>query len=142
MNRQQTTSVDKLRYMMLTVVVALMSMVTFSSCGGDDDDEPLPAINDYYVQFNFTGGGLSEQELSQITANFNANLQSEFSWKNISSDQAIYNFNKVVDAVKKTFADGYSGVISGTMDVAVILKTKDGKTVKTEIVHVTRTGLA
>lgn len=134
------SSASKFRYMMLTVLLALMSMVTISC--SSDDDEPIPTINDYYVEFKFSGGGLSEQQLSKITNSFNNSLQDNFSWTNVSSAQAEYYFGKVVDAVRETFADGYSDIISGTMNVTVILKTKDGRIVKTEVVRVTRTGLA
>lgn len=138
---RQTTNFGKLKYMMLIAVLALMSVVTFSSCGGNDDDDS-PTINDYYIQFGFNGGGMSSQDLEKLTAKFNASLQDSYSWSNISQDQAIYHFNKTVDEVRSAFANGWPSIISGTMNVVVTLKTKDGKTVKTEIVHVTRTGLA
>lgn len=136
---QQKTSLDRIKNIMLIVFISLMS-ITIASCSSDDDDS-TPDINDYYVEFNFSGGGLNSQQLSTITSAFNIQYGDELSWDNISSKQAIYYFDRIVEGVRNDFTDGSSVVVSGTLNITLTLKTKSGKTIKKEVVRVSRTGV-
>lgn len=55
-----------------TMMIAMMAMsVSFSSCSGDDDDDPVSGIHDYYIECNVSGGGLDASELTELKSELN-----------------------------------------------------------------------
>lgn len=135
------SSVSKFRYMMLTVLLALMSMVTISC--SSDDEEPLPDFGDFYIEFDLSGGGLNEQQLLQKRTDINRNYEkiNDKYFVNIDLSIAKSNFKKVVENIKVEYRDGCKWAISGTLSIIVMLKTKEGRIVQTEVIRVTRSGV-
>ena len=136
----QATKIEKLKHGVLMALLATMSLFTVS-CSSDDDGNDIPTIGDFYVEYAFSGGGYTQEELTQLTAEFNAQL-SEINQglKGISKDAAIYKFDALVKTFKALFSDGASDVV-GTLDLSLTLKTVDGKVVKHAVLHITKNGV-
>lgn len=119
----------------------LMLMVCsagFTSCSDDDDDVDTSVITDYYMICTVSGGGLTSQEIDRLQSRLNDELTSSY-WKGIKYNEVIYEFDSEVDSYKKGFMSGMSG-ITGTLQITFFLKAKDGKTVKTSTLNITKDG--
>lgn len=119
----------------------LMLMVCsagFTSCSDDDDDVDTSVITDYYMICTVSGGGFTSQEIDILQSRLNEELTSYY-WKGIKYNEVIYEFDSEVDNYKNEFRSGMPG-ITGTLQITFFLKTKDGKTVKTSTLNITKDG--
>lgn len=122
----------------LAMMVAMLAMsVGFSSCS-DDPDNPVSDKNDYYIECNVSGGGLDSSETNYLQSQLNAQL-SEIKWSMLTKDDAIYYFDREMKDLRSGFSEGLS-YVTGTLYIKFILKTVDGKTVKTTTLNVTKDG--
>ncbi|MBE6288558.1 MAG: hypothetical protein E7099_10350 [Mediterranea massiliensis] len=122
------------------MMIAMLAMsVNFSSCSSDDDD-PVSAYDDYYIECDAKGGGLDSSTLNTLKSELNISL-SELSYEleGLDKDAAIYIFDSFVKSMKSEFSSGISGV-EGTLKLIFYLKTVDGKKIKTSTLNVTNTG--
>lgn len=110
--------------------------VSMASCG--DDDEPTSKYNDFYIEADVQGGGLSASELNEAKADMNAIMaKMTNSLKGIDSDTAIYRFDDLMKDLKNQFRGGVSG-IEGTLQYIFILKTTEGSTIKKSVLRITK----
>lgn len=124
------------KYLVMAMFVALLSM-SFTSCSDDDDDD-VPTIADYYIECKMSGGGFSNQELTQMESYLNSQLTGT-TFDGLERDEAIYIFDKIIKDLKVQFSDGLEGVV-GTLNMILYLKTTDGVIVKTATIAVTKDG--
>ena len=113
-------------------------IVSFSSCSGDDDDDPVSGIHDYYIECNVSGGGLDASELTELKSELNL-IMTDFDLDAMDKDQAIYIFDQVVKEFKYEFSEGIVGV-EGTLKITLTLKTVEGSSVKSSTLKITNTG--
>ena len=122
--------------MMLFMV---MASVCFSACG-DDDDNPVDPneINNFYIEFDVKGGGLTSAELNSIKSDL-ASVDTYL--KGCETQEAIYAFKEFVKGVRNIYAEeGGIATLSETLNITMTLKTEDGRTVTSGVVHVTNEG--
>ena len=124
------------KYLMMMIAMLAMT-VSFSSCGGDDDVTDTDKY-DFYIECNVSGGGLDSSETNYLQSQLNSSL-SEVRWEMLTKEDAIYYFDKEMKDLKYSFSDGLS-YVDGTLYLKFILKTVDGKTVKTTTLNVTKDG--
>ncbi|MGN1376293.1 MAG: hypothetical protein ACI4V5_07040 [Prevotella sp.] len=124
------------KYLVMAMFVAMLSM-SFTSCSDDDDDD-VPTIADYYIECKMSGGGLSNQELTQMEAYLNSQLAGT-TFDGLKRDEAIYIFDKIIKDLKDKFSEGMDGIV-GTLNMVLYLKTTDGVIVKTATIAVTKDG--
>ena len=117
---------------MMFAVLALC--VNFASC--DKNDSPTTEYNDYYIQCKVSGGGLNASELNYVESQLNAEL-SDVEWEMLKQEEAIYYFDAAMKELRASYSDGMSG-ITGTLSMKFMLKTTEGKTVKTTTLNVTK----
>lgn len=124
---------------LLLLFVLLLPSFALISCG-DDDDEPESTYSDYFMEVSSVeGGGLSVQQCSSLKAELNSEL-TQYYWKAIDRNQAIYYFDDEVREAMDGFSDGLSG-ISGTLSITFSLKdSRSGKTIKSSTLNITRDG--
>ena len=121
--------------MMLFMV---MASVCFSACG--DDDEPVDPneINNFYIEFDVTGGGLTSAELNSIESGL-ASVDTYL--EGCETQEAIYIFKETVKGIRDIYAEeGGIATLSETLNITMTLKTEDGRTVTSGVVHVTNDG--
>lgn len=126
-----------LKYLSFMLMLMVCS-AGFTSCSDDDDDVDTSVITDYYMICTVSGGGLTSQEIDRLQSQLNEELTS-FYWKGIKYNEVIYEFDSEVDYFKDGFMSGMSG-ITGTLQITFFLKNKDGKTVKTSTLNITKDG--
>ena len=131
--------IETLRRFVLMTVLAAMSMFVVS-CSSSDDDDPVPAYDDFYIEFSCSGGGFTQQELTQMTTALNSQFADE-TMEGYSKDQAIYVFDSVVKSLKQSFRNGSEDVV-GTLNLTLVLKTTDGKVVKRSTLYITNSGVS
>ncbi len=124
---------------MLMAILTTMSLFVVS-CGASDDDDPAPAYGDFYIEFSCSGGGFTQQELTQMNATLNSEFSSQ-TMEGISKDQAIYVFDSVVKNLKQTFKYSSDDIV-GTLNMTLFLKTTEGKVVKQTVIYVTSVGVS
>ena len=78
--------IETLRRFVLMTVLAAMSMFVVS-CSSSDDDDPAPAYGDFYIEFSCSGGGFTQQELTQMTTALNSQF----------ADPKIRNYHPIHD---------------------------------------------
>ncbi|WP_288317885.1 hypothetical protein [Xylanibacter caecicola] len=126
-----------LKFMVMAMFVAMLSM-SLTACSDDDDDD-VPGVANYFIECKMNGGGLTNQELMQLESGLNSEL-SQITIKGATKSEAIYTFDEVILNLKrKVFVDGLPG-ISGTLNIAFSLKTTDGIVAKSAIIKVTKNG--
>ena len=126
-----------LKFMVMAMFVAMMSM-SLTACSDDDDDD-IPEVANFYIECKVSGGGFSSQELTQLESGLNSEL-SEITMKGVTRAQAVYTFDELISELKSdVFADGMSNV-KGTLNIAFYLKTTDGAVAKTAVIKVTKDG--
>ncbi len=125
---------------LLLLLVLLLPSFALTSCGGDDDDEPESTYSDYFMEVSSVeGGGLSVQQCSSLKAELNSEL-TQYYWKGVDKNQAIYYFDDEVRDARDEFSDGIDG-ISGTLYITFSLKdSRSGKTIKNSTLNITRDG--
>lgn len=123
----------------LALLMVVFMGLSFTSCGSDDDDEPL-TFSDFFMEcVSVSGGGLSEQECSMIKNSVNSELV-QYYWKAVEKEKAIYYFDSEVNDFQRGMSTGIEG-LSGDLKVTFALKDKQtGKKVKTTSVYITSTG--
>ena len=126
-----------LKYLSFMLMLMVCS-AGFTSCSDDDDDVDTSVITDYYMTCTVSGGGFTSQEIDRLQSLLNKELTSSY-WKGIKYNEVIYEFDSEVDNYKNEFRSGMSG-ITGTLQITFFLKTKDGKTVKTSTLNITKDG--
>lgn len=126
-----------LKYLSFMLMLMVCS-AGFTSCSDDDDDVDTSVITDYYMICTVSGGGFTSQEIDRLQSRLNEELTSYY-WKGIKYNEVIYEFDSEVDNYKNEFRSGMSG-ITGTLQITFFLKTKDGKTVKTSTLNITKDG--
>lgn len=126
-----------LKFMVMAMFVAMLSM-SLTACSDDDDDD-VPEIANYYIECKMSGGGFTSQELTQLESNLNSSL-SEITMKGATKAEAVYTFDEIVLRLKReVFSAGMSGV-SGTLNIVFYLKTTGGTVAKTATIKVTKNG--
>lgn len=113
-------------FLMLTI--ALVGVVSLSSCGSDSEDEPEILYDDYYLSIKASGGGFNAQELAYLENSLNSDL-SNTSMKGLTRDDAIASFDAHVYALKSAFANGMEG-LKENLILTLYLKTTSGKDIK------------
>ena len=126
-----------LKYLSFMLMLMVCS-AGFTSCSDDDDDVDTSVITDYYMTCTVSGGGFTSQEIDRLQSLLNKELTSSY-WKGIKYNEVIYEFDSEVDYYKYEFMSGMPG-ITGTLQITFFLKTKDGKTVKTSTLNITKDG--
>ena len=121
------------KYFVMMVVMMTMC-VNFSSC---EKDEAVEGLNDYYVEFNVSGGGLDASELSALKALLNYEF-SEVVLEALEKDEAIYIFDRLVKELKYEFSGGME--IDEPLKITLYLKTTDGKLVKKSVLTISDDG--
>ena len=129
-----------MKYLSMMLMMLALS-VCVVSCGDDEENINLDEIGNFYIEYNAQGGGLNAADLNSIKSQ----LASEYgSYLNgVETKQAIYVFQELVKQIRDDFSGGVSfggAAISGTLDIKLTLKTEEGKTVKTGVVHRTKDG--
>ena len=107
-------------------------MLAFQACSGDDDDDPVSGIHDYYIECNVSGGGLDASELTELKSELNL-IMTDFDL------DAMDIFDQVVKEFKYEFSEGIVGV-EGTLKITLTLKTVEGSSVKSSTLKITNTG--
>jgi len=126
-----------LKFMAMALFVAMLSM-SFTACSDDDDDD-VPEIADYYIECKMSGGGFTNQELTQLEATLNGEL-STTTMKGMKMSEAVYVFDNVIREMKRgVFVNGLPG-ITGTLNVTFYLKTTKGTVARTTTIKVTKNG--
>ena len=113
-------------FLMLTI--ALVGVVSLSSCGSDSEDEPEILYDDYYLSIKASGGGLNAQELEYLENSLNSEL-SNTALYGVTKEQAIAGFDQQVYALKSAFANGMEG-LKENLILTLYLKTTSGKDIK------------
>lgn len=126
---------EDFKFLAMALFVAVLGMA-FTSCSDDDDDKP--AMTDYYITCELSGGGLKPQNLEEMQAILNTALAQE-TLEALEYSQAAYLFEEVVDDLQEEYSDGLS-YVNGTLKIKFFLKTKEGKTVKTATLNITKDG--
>lgn len=130
-----------MKYLSMLLMMVALSM-SMAGCG--DDDDAMPAgdeINDFFIEYTVTGGGLNQAQLNSVKTQVMSEYGSYFD--KMTTNEAIYEFKELVEEIRKDFSRGVTvggAAINGTMDITMVLKTKDGKAIKKGIVHVTKDG--
>lgn len=127
---------SNLKFMAMAFFVALLGM-SLTACS-DDDDDSSSSISDYYITCSVSGGGLSSQQKENMESSLNSEL-TNITMKGVERDRAIYSFDSLMDELEDEYSEGMSG-ISGTLTLTFYLKDKDGKTVKTTSLKITKDG--
>lgn len=124
----------------LAMMIAMLAMnIGFSSCS-NDDDEPLSAYQDYYIECSAKGGGFDAAELKALESELNVSLSSVTdNLEAIDQDTAIYIFDKFVKGLRDEFSSGEE-YIEGTLKLTLTLKTVNGKKVKSSTLNITSSG--
>lgn len=119
------------------MMIAILAMsINFSSCSSDDDD-PVSAYNDYYIECDVKGGGLDSSTLNTLKSQLNLELSElTYEMEGIDKDAALYIFDSFVKELKNEFSTGIDGV-EGTLKMIFFLKTVEGKQVKTSTLNIT-----
>lgn len=113
-------------FLMLTI--ALVGVVSLSSCGSDSEDEPEILYDDYYLSIKASGGGLNAQELEYLENSLNSEL-SNTALYGVTKEQAIAGFDQQVYGLKSAFANGMEG-LKENLILTLYLKTTSGKDIK------------
>ena len=113
-------------FLMLTI--ALVGVVSLSSCGSDSEDEPELLYDDYYLSIKVSGGGLNAQELEYFENSLNSEL-SNTALYGVTKEQAIAGFDQQVYVLKSAFANGMEG-LKENLILTLYLKTTSGKDIK------------
>lgn len=118
------------------MMIAMLAMsINFSSCSSDDD--PVSAYNDYYIECDVKGGGLDSSTLNTLKSQLNLQLSElTYEMEGIDKDAALYIFDSFVKEMKGEFSSGVDGV-EGTLKLVFILKTIEGKQIKTSTLNIT-----
>lgn len=125
-----------MKYLSMLLIMVAMS-VCMVGCG-DDDDEPISKYNDFYIEADVQGGGLSASELNEAKADMNVILAKiTSSLKGIDSDTAIYAFDSFMKDLKNELKGGIVG-IEGSLQYTFTLKTTEGATIKKATLRVTK----
>ena len=90
-------------FLMLTI--ALVGVVSLSSCGSDSEDEPEILYDDYYLSIKVSGGGLNAQELENFENSLNSEL-SNTDLYGVTKEQASAGFDQQVYVFKFAFVNG------------------------------------
>ena len=115
---------------MLCMVLAMG--LTFTSCGGDDDD-PIDDFGDFYLKFELVDkGSFSSAEANQLIGELNSSVAA---MEATTKSQAEYYYNKVVNELKNEFAGNNGYTFSFRMKLM-----QDGKTVKSNVFHIKMSG--
>lgn len=111
----------------------LMSMCTFMSCGDDDDEITVDAIQDFHWEVVITDSGRMgtseirnlQRALEDIYASHEKKVQG------VKSEDAIYEHRKVVEDMESRFLDDLTIPKSyGTIIFTVTLYSESNKAVK------------
>ena len=113
-------------FLMLTI--ALVGVVSLSSCGSDSEDEPEILYDDYYLSIKVSGGGLNAQELEYFENSLNSEL-SNTDLYGATKERAIAEFDQKVYVLKSAFANGMEG-LKENLILTLYLKTTSGKDIK------------
>lgn len=113
-------------FLMLTI--ALVGVVSLSSCGSDSEDGPEILYDDYYLSIKVSGGGLNAQELEYFENSLNSEL-SNTALYGVTKEQAIAGFDQQVYVLKSAFANGMEG-LKENLILTLYLKTTSGKDIK------------
>ena len=114
-------------FLMLTI--ALVGVVSLSSCGSDSEDEPEILYDDYYLSIKVSGGGLNAQELEKFENSLNSELSNTDDLYGVTKERAIARFDQEVYVLKSTFANGMEG-LKENLILTLYLKTTSGKDIK------------
>ena len=117
------------------VLLMLVTSVRMFSCS-DDDDSPVSGINNFYIEFDVSGGGLTAAELNNIKSGL-ASIDTNM--RGYETEEATYIFRELLKELRDGFAEGLP-YLSGTLDIKLTLKSEDGRTVMSGVIHVTQTG--
>lgn len=113
-------------FLMLTI--ALVGVVSLSSCGGDDEKEPEILYDDYYLSVKVSGGGLNAQDLAYFENSLNTEI-SNTSLYGLTREEAIACFDAEVYSFKSAFTNGIDGLTENLV-ITLYLKTTSGKEIK------------
>ncbi len=123
---------NKFKY--FSFVLLMMAMcISMVSCSDDDDDF---GTQDYFIEVEVSGGGLTSQEIVSLESQLNAELSNE-TWNDLEKDEAIYLFNLAIETMQNEFSGGVDWV-DGTLKLTFYLKTSEGKTVKKSTLNITK----
>ena len=114
-------------FLMLTI--ALVGVVSLSSCGSDSEDGPEILYDDYYLSIKVSGGGLNAQELEYFENSLNSELSNNDDLYGVTKEQAIAGFDQQVYVLKSAFANGMEG-LKENLILTLYLKTTSGKDIK------------
>ena len=114
-------------FLMLTI--ALVGVVSLSSCGSDSEDGPEILYDDYYLSIKVSGGGLNAQELENFENSLNSELSNTDDLHGVTKERAIAEFDQEVYGFKSTFANGMEG-LKENLILTLYLKTTSGKDIK------------
>lgn len=123
---------NKFKYFSFVLLMMVIS-IPMVSCSDDDDDF---GTQDYFIEVEVSGGGLTAQELISLESQLNAELSDE-TWNDLEKDEAIYLFNIAIEAMQMEFSEGVDWV-EGTLKLTFYLKTDEGKTVKKSTLNITK----
>ncbi len=113
-------------FLMLTI--ALVGVVSLSSCGSDSEDGPEILYDDYYLSIKVSGGGLNAQELEDFENSLNSELSNDDLYGK-TKEGAIAKFDQQVYVLKSAFANGMEG-LKENLILTLYLKTTSGKDIK------------
>ena len=113
------------------LTIALVGVVSLSSCGSDSEDEPEILYDDYYLSIKVSGGGLNAQELEYFENSLNSELSntSNTDLYGVTKERAIAGFDQQVYVLKSAFANGMEG-LKENLILTLYLKTTSGKDIK------------
>ena len=114
-------------FLMLTI--ALVGVVSLSSCGSDSEDGPEILYDDYYLSIKVSGGGLNAQELENFENSLNSELSNTDDLYGVTKEEAIAEFDQQVYVLKSAFANGMEG-LKENLILTLYLKTTSGKDIK------------
>ena len=115
-------------------IIAILMSVSFTSCGDDETTD----FADYYIEVRAKGGDFTAQELSVFEAGINAEL-AEITLSKRTKEDAIYDFNSVIEEFRQAFRSGVDGVV-GTLKLTFSLRTTNGSTVTSKTLNITKDG--
>lgn len=110
------------------LTIALVGVVSLSSCGSDSEDGPEILYDDYYLSIKVSGGGLNAQELEDFENSLNSELSNDDLYGK-TKEGAIAKFDQQVYVLKSAFANGMEG-LKENLILTLYLKTTSGKDIK------------
>lgn len=109
----------------------LFAVACLVSCG--EDEVEIKGLNDFYVEVEVSGGGLSDAERHELQTDLNS---IDFYISKASKEEAIGYFDEFISEMTYEYYDGLSWV-EGTLTLRFILKTTKGVKAKSSSIYIT-----